>query len=115
MMSSGSIKRLARSVQRRIAVRTLPTYRTVSFNAVTILAGIPPVELLARMYSDVYRSMVELRGRGAVPTARTRRGVQARTRRTLMSQWSHYLANEAEDAGRRTVEVMAPVLSDWMV
>lgn len=64
------------------------------------------------MYSDVYRSMLELRGRGVALTARIRGGVRAQARRTMMVQWGHYLANEAGEAGRRTVEAMAPVLLD---
>lgn len=54
-----------RRVQRRVALRACRAYRTVSFWAATVLAGIPPFELLAQMYQYVYEELRRLaRGGG---------------------------------------------------
>jgi len=40
---------------RRMAQRVIRGYRTTSHAAVTALAGLPPLELLAEMYANIYR------------------------------------------------------------
>lgn len=61
-----------RCIQRRVAVRMVRAYRTVSHAAATALAGMPPMELLACVYAEVYTQIRELRGRGVTLTARVR-------------------------------------------
>lgn len=47
-------------LQRRVTNRICRAYRTVSWTAVGVLSGVPPIEVLARMYSDVYHRVREL-------------------------------------------------------
>lgn len=47
-------KGMLRRVQRKLAVRVVRAYRTVSHAAATVLAGWPPLEFLASMYADTY-------------------------------------------------------------
>jgi len=48
-------------VQRRVAIRAIRAYRTTSHAAATVLAGQPPLELLASMRQEVYFGLAELR------------------------------------------------------
>lgn len=56
-----------RSVQRILAIARI--YRMVA--AVTILAEVPPLELLAKQYAEIYRRVQELKKRG-IATAHTK-------------------------------------------
>ena len=42
-------------VQRRLVLHIAREYRTMSHAAATVLAGVPPADLLARKRADVYR------------------------------------------------------------
>lgn len=52
---------LVHRTQRIMAIRVARCYRTVSYRAATTLSGTPPVELLAKMYQQVYRRIKILR------------------------------------------------------
>lgn len=49
-------KRAMESVHRRAAVRTIASYRTVSHEAVQVLAGIPPIDLIIQERIRKYRN-----------------------------------------------------------
>lgn len=55
------IQTLAHKAQRTMAIRVARCYRTVSYRAATTLSGTPPIELLAKMYQQVYRKVKILR------------------------------------------------------
>jgi len=61
MEATPRIRTLMHRAQRRVAQRIVRGYRTTSFAAATALAGIPPLELLARERANVYRRIKELR------------------------------------------------------
>lgn len=63
-MATRRIKNMMRCIQRRVAIRVVREYRTVSHTAAAIMAGLPPIELLACMYAEVYTQTRGLRGRG---------------------------------------------------
>lgn len=48
------IKQKLSSVQRKMSIRVCSAYRTISTEAVGIIAGIPPIELLAKERADTY-------------------------------------------------------------
>ncbi|XP_072761235.1 uncharacterized protein [Anoplolepis gracilipes] len=50
----GSDGRVRKLVQRKLALRATQAYRTVAHTAAVALAGVPPTELLAQIYADVY-------------------------------------------------------------
>jgi len=52
---------LLHRVQRRMAIRAIRDYRTISHATATALAGQPPLELLASMKRKVFLDMAELR------------------------------------------------------
>lgn len=53
-MTSRGSQRLLRRSQRMTAIELARGYRTVSYEAAGILAGQPSLELLARMYAELY-------------------------------------------------------------
>ncbi|XP_029671419.1 uncharacterized protein LOC115240421 [Formica exsecta] len=62
LMTKRCGRMLLRRVFRRVAIRVVRGYRTVSHTAATLLAGTPPVELYADMYAHVYRRTREFGG-----------------------------------------------------
>lgn len=53
-----------------MAIRVARGYRTISRAAAAVLSGIPPIELLAQMYDEVYRRTRAQKKRGVVMTDR---------------------------------------------
>lgn len=51
-----AMRKLA-SVQRRAALRVTSAYRTVSHGAIMVIAGMPPIDLLARQRQEVYEEL----------------------------------------------------------
>ncbi|XP_029668651.1 uncharacterized protein LOC115238745 [Formica exsecta] len=70
LMAERRGRMLLRRVFRRVAIRVVRGYRTVSHTAATLLVGTPPVELYADMYAHVYRRTRELGGLGVALTPR---------------------------------------------
>lgn len=58
---SRKIQRILRVALKRVAVRVVRAYRTISFAGATILAGLPPLELTAEMYAENFRRSREER------------------------------------------------------
>jgi len=101
-------------IQRRLAIRAVRAYRTTSHAAAMVLAGQPPLELTAIMYTETYREIRELqRGsqNGMVPT-RAVAMVKVHARRRLLAAWSDWLTRPSL-AGRRVVDAVSPHLPEW--
>lgn len=113
--ASKSIKTLLKRVQRRMAIRAIRGYRTVSHAGATLLAGFPPIELVARMQAAVFHNTRALRReRGCVelrPRDAQRIRTQARIR--LMEEWRRWLLDPTINGGR-IIEAIRPVMEDWI-
>lgn len=108
------IRDTLRRVQRRVAIRLVRGYRTVSHAAASVLAGLPPMELVARAQARAYERVRELRGLGVPVTARIRGVVRLQTRRQMMEEWGEYLTTiPPTDSGGRVVGAVGPVLEEW--
>lgn len=103
---------LLRQPQRAIARRVARCYRTVSYDAVCVLAGAPPWDLEARVLAYVYRRSAELRSLGRADVAEEIRHERSRAQDVLMDVWEVRLAEPS--AGHRTVEAIRPVLREWI-
>jgi len=116
MEASSYIKTLMRRAHRRMAQRIVRGYRTISYAAATALAGVPPLELLAKMYARSYRQIQELReahNNHAPP--RAERQVKLHARRQLLDEWSRWLAEQrVNPRTRRVVAAIQPRLADWV-
>jgi len=102
-------------VQRRVTQRAIRAYKTTSHAAATVLAGQPPLELLASMRRQVYLEMAELRrgNDGQAPPPRAVKIVRVRARQRLVATWSNWLCRP-NVAGKRVVEAVQPRLASWL-
>lgn len=115
MEADNQIKVIMHRAQRTMAIRTVRCCRIVSYRAATTLAGIPPIELLAKAYQETYRRVKQLKeemGHYNV-TQRTICTVRAQAKREINRRWIRYLATD-EDPGRRVVEALRPHLNRWV-
>nr|XP_012218474.1 PREDICTED: uncharacterized protein LOC105669866 [Linepithema humile] len=115
MAASRRIRAVMHGAQRQMAACIARSYRTVSYAAVTALAGMILLEFLAEMYADVYRRTKELRHNGRLaqqePGAVINIKRQARMR--AINSWINQL-NDPNIPGRRTTEAIRPCLPEWM-
>lgn len=112
-MAIRQIRDVLRRVQRRVAIRLVRGYRTVSHAATTVLGGQPPLEFLALAYREVYDAARGLRLRRLVVTAGVRAHLKAHARRGMMERWSRHLCQPGT-AGQWVVEAIQPNLSLWV-
>ncbi|XP_025163576.1 uncharacterized protein LOC112590638 [Harpegnathos saltator] len=106
---SRPIQATLRRVQRALAVRVARCYRTVSHVAATVLASMPPLELMALSYMGMYDRKRELLRMGGAeePLARTIRRMKHQTRQVLLQRWQRLLANA------RTAPPGVPSAESW--
>ncbi|XP_072761508.1 uncharacterized protein [Anoplolepis gracilipes] len=116
VMGDRVLREMLRRIQRPMALRAARAYRTVSHRAATILAGLPFWELVARSHAEVYRRVRQLRETGNnIPImARIKQQLRCQAQRLLLVRWRRHLTVEETHVGRRTVEAIAPRLSDWL-
>lgn len=101
-----------RAIQRNIAIRVIAAYRTVSFDAATLLARMPPWVLEAATRARVHIRVSELRARGdetfeAIAEIRREEGV------SLIRQWD-ILLDSPGAWGQRTLDAVRPHLRRWL-
>jgi len=113
VMATRRLRDTLRRLQRRVAIRAARGHRTVSHAAATVLAGMPPLELVARMYRDMYRRVRGLRDNGVQITIRIRRMIKDQARQSLILEWQALLGNP-NVSGKRTVEAIRPHLPEWV-
>lgn len=81
---------------------------------VATLAGLPPMELVARMYEQTYIQTRELQRRDVAITAGVKQALKVRARRQLLERWKEYLTRIPETrSGERVVGAVRPILEDW--
>lgn len=98
-MSVAGVKALGK-FQRRIALRVAKAYRTISGDALLVVAGIPPIDLLAVERADLHE------GRKA---RRTTAKISTEARRKLMEKWQErWSASEKGVWLRRLIPDIAP-------
>lgn len=105
------VSRPLRNVQRAIEIRVIAGYRTISFDAATLLARMPPWPLEATLRARVYKRTGELRRRGegsieAIEEVRREEGV------LLIRQWD-ILLNSPGAWSVRTSAAVGPHLYRW--
>ncbi|XP_011879451.1 PREDICTED: uncharacterized protein LOC105568405, partial [Vollenhovia emeryi] len=102
-----------RKTQRRMAIRAIRGYRTVSRAAATLLAGMPPIELLAGSYAMAYERVATLKAEVVQVTDRARRMINLQIKRAVREEWRLWL-EEPTCAGQRTVGASLPHLEGWL-
>lgn len=96
-----------------MAIKVARGYRTVSGMTAGILAGLPPLELQAKVYADMYAQKLLLQYRGVALTLRVRKILKLQVRRSLLEDWKTRL-EDPRMAGQRTVSVVRPCLQKWV-
>lgn len=109
---SGKNIALLRKPQRVMAIGVVRGYRTISYEAGCVLAGSPPWDLEAEIYSAMYEWKIELGLRGENPLPREVAMWRFHARQVLRDRWKERL--EMPRAGARTVEALRLVLEDWL-
>lgn len=92
-----------KKVQRRAAIRSVCGYRTISYVASNVLAGLPPIQLLARENEEAYNIR---RATGYKVTNEEKAAIRTRT----LSEWSKQLLEEEKGEWTR---VLIPDLERW--
>lgn len=102
-----------RRIHRSMAARVTRAYRTVSHAAVTVLAGWPPLEFLARMWKEMYEQEGELRREHNITlSSKTRKAIRLHARQSMMERWCTHLS-DLQTAGQRIVGAIRPCLDEW--
>lgn len=98
-----------------VAIRVARAYRTVSAEAAHLLAGFPPLELLAEMYAVIYYRKRILRREEGDPERRARRvtALRRQARQSMLQEWQRRLAEE-NVFGQRTVGTIRPHFDAWL-
>jgi len=115
MWATPYIQTLMHRAHRRVAQRMIRGYRTTSYAVATALAGIPPLELLAKMHASNYRRIRELQEAHPNAPPRATRLIKLHTRRQLLEDWSQWLADQTS-VGQWTQQVVAAIrsrLAEW--
>ena len=113
-LASRRIKARLHNVQRRLALRICRAYRTVSYAAVMVLAGIPPVEHVADALAETFARVKAIRLRGGIVTPGTADRLRRNARRRVFEEWRATLENDPPTTGARTVEAILPCLEAWV-
>ncbi|XP_011866498.1 PREDICTED: uncharacterized protein LOC105561278, partial [Vollenhovia emeryi] len=98
--------------QRRMAIRAVRGYRTISHAAATLMAGMPPIEMNARAHAQVYEQEAERRARG-IPVPKRGRRLLSDIKKRVREEWRTWLA-DPNRAGQRTIQAILPHLDDWV-
>lgn len=99
-------------VQRRLALRVIRGYRTISGGVAALLAGLPPLLLVAEELAQVYHLRRDLRRRGMDPPDEAVEAMRRQARAATLASWREILSPLA--AGRPVVAALLPLLEEWL-
>jgi len=106
------IRRKLHTAQRKIALRVIRGYCTISFWAATTLACIPPAEMLASMNAEVYRGIKALKEEGVAITNKTQVTLRRQARDDLIIRWKKSLLKANQ--GLHTLRIIRPIMDQWL-
>ncbi|XP_071579165.1 uncharacterized protein [Temnothorax nylanderi] len=103
---------LVKSTITEAPIRTIMGYQTVSYEAATLLARVPPIHLYADYCLRVYNSLREMKGAGTF-TSVSPKEVRAEEGLYLRRRWAEYIRS-GQLPGRRTLEAIGPNFDAWL-
>lgn len=115
-MSYRSVKSPERQCRKHSArwfVRAARAYKTVSYAAATVLAGLLPMKLIAQKYAKTFRTVRSFRGRSIKITATVRVWIRFQCRRQTLKEWSRILTAPSI-SGQRFVGAILSMLDSWV-
>lgn len=113
---SRKILAVLRTSLRRVAIRVVRAYRTVSFAGSTLLAGLPPLELQAAMRAEVFRRVKALRvdpDPEGGPTPWRVNAIRAIAKRHMYARWRKW-AGDPTLNGVRIRDAIRPHFVEWV-
>lgn len=100
-------------VQRFIALRVISAYRSVSVEAATLLARIPPVYLLAGFYARTYTRVRELK-RSEDWSPQAEKEIRVMEKLLLHRQWRIHIASGTNHFSLRVRAAVLPIFNEWI-
>jgi hypothetical protein len=114
LASSSRCRAILNSLQRIMAIRVARGYRTISFEAATVLARSPPFDILAEMDARVYdQTRVPRRAAGGEEPDILFGRLRQNEHRRAMEDWRARL-QEPRCVRQRAVATILPCFEDWM-
>lgn len=101
-----------RRLQRTIAIRVIAAYRTVSFEAATLLSRMPPWLLEVSLRNRVYLGIMELKRLGTLGPQEIN-NIKKEESALLIRQWE-LLLNRPGAWGQKTITAVLPYLKRWL-
>lgn len=101
------------SIQRGLATRIIKSYRTVAFDAATLLAGSPPIPLLAKRQQRLFVYMKELKAQNTL-TIESELDARKTADLQLRAEWLANLQRKSTKSGERVRKAIAPILDEWL-
>ncbi|CAB3243830.1 unnamed protein product [Arctia plantaginis] len=102
---------ILRRRQRVLAIRIIRGYRTISFEAASLLAGTPPWDLEARALAALYQWRKEARELGRCPEIREIDDRKSQHRQVIIGERRERLGQPS--AGHAVIAAVRPVMEDW--
>lgn len=105
---------ILRGMQRTMAIRSIRGYRTISHMAATLLAGYPPLEMVAGMQAEVFHATRNLRQERnciRIPP-RESNAIRQRAALRMMAKWKKWVQTYAT-SGLRVREALGNRLESW--
>lgn len=106
------ILRPLRRLQRTVAIRVVAAYRTVSFDAATLLARMPPWVLEASFRKRVFYRISESKRLGLF-CREEEENIKKEENILLLRQWDVFL-NRPDTWGQKTVRAILPHMRNWL-
>lgn len=100
-------------IQRGVAIRVIRGYKTISYEAATLLAKMPPLFLLAARQRRVYVRMKELKESEEEITAKARDEVKNMADLLMQRQWAIYMSNPTSP-GLRVRNAILSIFNEWL-
>jgi len=103
------------AIQRRVTLCVISAYRTVSWDAAAILAGLVPSNILAECYRRTFYKLRRVKEVNPELTARARKEIRKRERKWALDEWLAALRDRSEEpSGRRVREALIPIFEEWI-
>lgn len=114
--TSRKIQSYLRNAQRKLAIRVIRGYRTVSYIGATLLAGFAPLEQMALRNAEVYQRTKRMKERlGRDLSTRVAKHIKEQANLRLRERWARWLDELGpNDSGLRVREAIQPRLKDWV-
>ncbi|XP_072766271.1 uncharacterized protein [Anoplolepis gracilipes] len=111
-MATKRIRDILHRIQRRVAIRLVRDYRTVSHAAASILAGLPPHGAFGWGTCPYLRQSQRAPEMRVTITARVRGVARLQARRQMMEKWEEYITSiPLTESGKRVAGAMGPILN----